>query len=130
MTDVQRVLRGFSVGTQLRIERLSAGRAEGALREKHADGVTLANGEVMERIPFLDMKRVWRRATFALPGALAGAVAAMIVGGMLASSVLSMAAAFLAGKALMVIALVVIAVGALLGAAVGAWVPRWVKVWE
>ena len=130
MTDVQRVLRGISTGTQLRIERLSAGRAEGALRELHADAITIANGEVLERITFLDMKRVWRRATFALPGALAGAVAAMIFAGMLASSMLSIATALLAGKAVMIVALVVIGIGALLGAAMGAWVPRWVKIWE
>ena len=130
MSDVQRVLRGVSTGTELRIERVSAGRAEGALRETHADAVTIANGEVMERIAFLDMKRVWQRATFALPGAMAGAVAAMIFAGMLASSMLSLAAAVMAGKAIMVVALVVIGIGAVLGAAIGAYVPRWVKIWD
>ena len=129
MRDVEHVLRGVSLGTHLRIERLSSGRAEGTLRERHADAVTLGNGEVLERITFLDMKAVWRKATFAFQGGLIGGFAALVLCGLLAANMLSLAAGFLVGKVLLVVALIVIVMGALFGAALGAWVPRWVKVW-
>jgi hypothetical protein len=129
MSDVQRVLRGISAGTLLRIERIAGGKAEGKLRESHADAVTIANGEILERISFLEITAVWRRATFALPGALIGAVAGLGLGILVTMKAFALLAGFLVGKVLLIAVLVLIGLGALFGGALGAWLPRWVKVW-
>ena len=103
--------------------------APAPLREKHLDAVTIGNGEVLERVAFADMQRVWRRATFALPGAMLGSLAGLLVGGLVAMKVFSLLADFLAGKALLIGALIMAGLGALFGGAVGAWIPRWTRVW-
>lgn len=129
MSDVQRVLRGISAGTLLRIERIAGGKAEGKLKENHSDAVTIANGDILERVSFLEITGIWRQATFALPGALIGAVAGLGLGIIVSMKAFALLAGFLVGKVLLIAVLVLMGLGALFGGAVGAWVPRWVKVW-
>ena len=128
MSDVLRVFQWMSIGTEVRIERV-AGKAEGTLREKHSDGVTVGNGEVLERVTFLEMTRVWKKATFAMHGALVGTIAGLLFGGVVVAKGFALLAGFLVGKVLLIAVLVLAVLGALFGGALGAWVPRWVKVW-
>ena len=129
MSDAQSAFRGMSIGTHVRIERVTSGKAEGTLREKHSDAVTIGNGSILERVTFLEMTRVWRKATFALQGALIGALAGLILGGLVVAKAFALIAAFLVGKVLLIAVLILAGLGALFGGALGAWIPRWVKVW-
>jgi hypothetical protein len=129
MTDVYTILRRVSTGTMLRVERVARGRAEGALREVLADAITLGNGEVQERITLLEIVSVWRRSSYALHGALIGALLGLGLGGSVAMKAFALIGAFLAIKALVIGVLIFGAVGALFGGALGAWLPRWKRVW-
>lgn len=129
MTEVYSALRRLSTGTMLRIERVARGRAEGTLHEVLADAITLANGDVQERITLVEVVSVWRRASYALHGALVGTPLGLAIGGMVAAKAFVLIGAFLAIKALVIAVLIFGAVGALFGAALGAWLPRWSKVW-
>lgn len=129
MTDVYGALRRISTGTMLRVERISGGRAEGTLKEVLADAITLANGDVNERITLLDITSVWRRASYAIHGALIGALLGLAVGGMVAMKAFVLVGAFLAIKALVIAVGIFGVVGALFGGALGAWLPRWSRVW-
>lgn len=129
MSDVYTSLRGISTGTMLRVERVARGRAEGTLRDVLADAITLANGEVQERITLLEIVSVWRRSSYALHGGLLGALLGLALGGSVAMKAFALVGAFLAIKALVIGVLIFGAIGALFGAALGAWLPRWKKVW-
>ena len=129
MTDVFTTLRRISIGTQLRVQRVAGGRAEGALKEVLADAITLGNGDVRERITLLDIVVIWRRGSFAMHGAIIGALLGLAIGGMIAAKAFVLVGAFLAIKALVIAVGVFGVVGALFGGALGAWLPRWSKVW-
>ena len=129
MTDVFTALRRISIGTQLRVQRISGGRAEGALKEVLADAITLGNGDVRERITLLEIVTVWRRGSFAMHGAIIGFVAGLAIGGMIAMKAFVLVGAFLAIKALLIAVGIFGIVGALFGGALGAWLNRWSKVW-
>ena len=129
MTDVYTSLRRISIGTQVRVQRVAGGRAEGALKEVLADAITLGNGEVRERITLLDIVMVWRRGSFALHGAIFGALIGLAIGGMIAAKAFVLVGAFLAFKALLTAVAIFGIIGALFGGALGAWLPRWSKVW-
>ena len=129
MTDVYNTLRRISTGTQLRVQRIAGGRAEGALREVLADAITLGNGDVRERVTLLDIVTVWRRGSFAMHGAIIGALIGLVIGGMVAMKAFVLVGAFLAIKALVIAVGICGVVGALFGGALGAWLPRWSRVW-
>jgi hypothetical protein len=129
MTDVYTTLRRISTGTQLRVQRIAGGRAEGALKEVLADAITLANGDVLERITLLDIVTIWRRGSFAMHGAIFGALIGLAIGGMIAAKAFVLVGAFLAIKALLIAVGIFGIIGALFGGALGAWLPRWSRVW-
>lgn len=129
MSDVFTTLRRISIGTLLRVERVARGRAEGALREVLADAITLENGDVQERLTLVEIVSVWRQASYALHGAIIGALLGLALGGTVATKAFALIGAFLAIKALVIAVLVFGAVGALFGGALGAWLPRWKRIW-